>query len=463
MKRGTRRIMLGLVASLSAVCLAIGLLNRDLFRDATVPHDPEEAAEWLAEHPADALAASVIAAGALDTSTPHRLELWRSAYAHAKRLAPYRPNADTAFVQAGMFHWTELGAADRARVLEVTESLMREPLFFGRMLEPLWQLTRDFAWLHANAPDTIDARGWLRDLAVRRGLFAEYHVLREDIRSRRMSLYVAQRGNADPAQLLRLLPQHLTVADEPLVQGILEELERKPFDREQLGNQADWLVDYAIRHDIRPLTGITPLLETPSPLRDVTRARAALDLNDPDAASSIEVTSVAADNQEWTSYFLDRAIFEARRGDSRAADAYLLRAAAGEAAMSIAVRATAERVATILGDAKAAADYRRQLDERAKEPRKWTGGCGANELCAVATRDEYIADGMLRLDLTTTQSDEIPPYVEIYIDDALRAEGAVEDARAFEIPVQPGLHRVELRLINTHTRNGTQRRVRIGP
>ena len=103
------------------------------------------------------------------------------------------------------------------------------------MLVPLWQLTRDFAWLHANAPETTDARIALRDLAVARGLFGEYRVLREDIRARRMKEFAAQRASADPATLLELVPDRLTAADEPLVRGILEELDRKPFDPEQIG------------------------------------------------------------------------------------------------------------------------------------------------------------------------------------------------------------------------------------
>lgn len=463
MSRRVRQAMLVLVASFCAVFLAIMLLNRDLFQKAEAPATLDGAAAWLTDHPADLLAASTVADAALDASKPRRVELWHAAYAHAQHLAPYRPNADAAFVRAGLFHWYELAAADRARVLDAAKPLLRDPDFFGRMLAPLWQLTRDFAWLRANAPETMAARAALRDLAVARGLFGEYRLLREDVRTQRMKLFAAQRANADPLPLLALLPERLTAGDEPLARGILEELNRKPFHPEKAGHRVELLVDYAVRHDIGPLAGILPLLDTPSPLSDVTRARAALDLDDADAASSIEISSAVTGKPEWETYLLDRAIFEARRRDARAADTYLLRAAAQRPTMSVAVLATGEQVATILGNTSAAADYRRQLDARAKEPRTWTGGCSVNELCSIAARDEYTADGKLRLDLTNTQSDEIPPYVEIYVDDALRAEGRVEDTRAFEVPVQPGLHRVELRLINTHTRNGTQRRVRIGP
>jgi hypothetical protein len=457
MNQRLRRFLLALVAALCAVSLTIVLLNPGLLRDAKAPATVDGAAAWLTEHPADFLAASAVADGALDANVPRRVDLWRAAYAHAKSLAPYRRHADAGFVRGGFFHWYELGRADRTRVLAAAAPLMRDPGFFSRMLVPLWQLTRDFAWLHEHAPETMDARTSLRDLAIARGLFGEYRVLREDLRVRRLQQLAAQRGNADPAPLLALVPSHLTAADEPLVRGILEELDRRPFNPEQIGSAGETLVDYAVRHDIQPLTGILPLLEAPSPLSDVTRARAALDLHNANAASRIEITSTVAGKPEWEAYFLDRAVFEARRRDARAADSYLARAAGQTPSLSLPLLAAGEQVATLLGNPKAAADYRRQLEARPKEP--WANACGTNELCNSIVRNDYVAGDRLRLELTTTQSDETPPYVEIYVDDALRAEGAVKDTRVFEVPVPRGLHRVELRLVNPLTRNGTGRRV----
>jgi hypothetical protein len=454
MTRTLRTLLLALVALLCVVCLTIVLLNPELLRDAKTPATFAGATAWLAEHPADFVAASAVTDGALDSTTPRRIELWRAAYAHARRLAPYRDNANAAFVRAGLFHWYELAPEDRTRVLGAAKPLLRDQYFFMRMLAPLWQLTRNFAWLHANAPESGDARVALRDLAVRRGLFGEYRVLREDIRARRMKRFEElRRTNGDPAALLELVPDRLTVADEPLVRGILEELERRAFDPEQIGHRAEILVDFAVRHDIRPLAGIQPLLDMTAPLRDVTRARAALDLNDIAAASRIEITSAVAGKPEWTAYFLDRAIFEARRGEAHVADGYLVRAAMQSPSLNATVLATGEQVATILGNAKAVADYRRQLATLAKEP--WSNTCSVNELCTIATRDEY--GDKLRIELATTQTDEIPPYIEVYVDDALRVEGEVRDTRVFELPAQRGLHHVELRLVNSGIR-----RVKIG-
>lgn len=457
MNQHMRRLLLALVAALCAVSLAIVLLNPGLLHDAKAPASVDGAAAWLADHPADFLAASAVADAALDANVPRRVELWRAAYDHARYLAPYRRHGDAGFVRAGLFHWYELGRADRARVLDAARPLMRDPAFFSRMLAPLWQLTRDFAWLYANAPATMDARTSLRDLAVGRGLFGEYRVLREDLRARRLQQLAAQRGSTDPAPLLALLPDRLTAADEPLVRGILEELDRRPFNPEQMGSTVETLVDYAVRHDVQPLTGILPLLEEPSPLSGVTRARAALDLHNANAASRIEITSAVAGKPEWEAYFLDRAVFEARRRDAAAADAYLARAAGQTPSMTLPLLAASEQVATLLGNAKAAAESRRQLEARPKQP--WSNVCGTSELCSTVFRDEYIGGDRFRVALTTTQSDETPPYVEVYVDDALRAEGTVPEARVFEVAVPRGVHRVELRLVNPLTRSGTGRRV----
>ena len=92
--------------------------------------------------------------------------------------------------------------------------------------------------------------------------------------------------------------------------------------------------------------------------------------------------------------------------------------------------------------------------------RSWTGTCGT-ELCTAALATEYVLGSGTRLELATTQSDETSPYVEIFLDDALVAEGEVGEQRAFEIPASPGLHRLEVRLVNPRTRNGAQRRVRL--
>jgi hypothetical protein len=418
-----------------------------------------EARPALSTRPADWLMASGMVDTALDSDSPRRVELWRAAYAHAKLLAPHRPNSDAAFVRGGLFHWYELGEEDRARVLTAAAPLMRDPGFFERMHLPLLQLTGDFAWVRTNAPPTLNARTALRNLALGRGLFGEYRILREEIRSARLQSFAARRRTDDPAALLSLLPERLEGRDTPLVRGILEEMERQAFDPARMPGRVEEVVDYAVRHDLQPLAGIAPMLAPPSQLRAVTRARAALDLNQPAIASRIETTSSGTNAAEWQPYYLDRARFEARRRDAAAANAYLLRAAAAGEGMTAPVLGAAVDVARALGKTSDEQRYRGQL---AAMPRVWQRLCGIGEICTQAIASVWAPERRVqRITLTNAQSDPTPPYVEIYVDDMPMAEGEVRDTRTFDVPVPEGVHEVEIRLVNPRTRNGAQRRLRL--
>ena len=444
----TRRMRQAWLIFVAAFCAAMLVL-------AVTPRT--EGPATLRERPADWLLASRIAADALDSEAPRRVELWRAAHAHAKLLAPHRPNPDAAFVRAGLFHWIELGADDRARVMKAAEPLMRDPTFFQRMHAPLLQVTRDFAWVRAHAPQTLNARMALEHLAVSRGLFGEYRALREEIRAVRLQTFAERRRTDDLSALLNLLPERLDRQHEPLVRGILEELERQAFDPAQISPRVEEVVEFALDHRVEPLAGVGLLLEPPSRLRDATRARVALALNQPQVASRIEMSSLAANPAEWEPYYLDRARFEARRRDAAQANAYLVRAAAD--GMTVPVLAAAVEVARMLGREADERRYRAQLEVT---PRVWQGLCGPADICKAALTQEWSGDRRThRITLANAQSDETPPYVEIYVDHVRLAEGDVPETRTFEVPLPPGAHEVEVRLVNTHTRNGIQRRVRV--
>ena len=171
-----RRINLAVTAVLMTAFL-VTFLTGDT-RDPVRPADLGGLANWMAEHPADYLAASMIADQALDSEVPKRFELWRAAYAHATRLAPMRPNPAAAFTRGGLFHWYELGPSDRAAVLKAAAPLLRDESTFGRMHRPLWELTGDFAYLRRNAPDSERALVALRDIAVTNGRFDDYREVR---------------------------------------------------------------------------------------------------------------------------------------------------------------------------------------------------------------------------------------------------------------------------------------------
>ena len=95
---------------------------------------------------------------------------------------------------------------------------------------------------------------------------------------------------------------------------------------------------------------------------------------------------------------------------------------------------------------------------------EWVGTCGNHQVCGTAWRafPAARAGEEITLTLENVQSDEVPPYVEIYLDGSRVAEGVVAGRRDFTIRVPaPGLKRVEVRLANPRTRNGIQRRVRL--
>ena len=365
MTRTGRRALLGITIAVMAAFLAAWLAIPGLARDASRPAEIDALGRYLAEHPADWLAASAMADRALDSDLPRRYELWHAAFAHGSRLAPRRPNASAAFARAGLFHWTELGADDRARVLRMTGPLLRDPVSFERMHRPLWELTGDLAYLRAHAPRTEGALVMLRDLAVTNGRFRDYRDLRAALVQKRMEIFNAERTTRTPADLVALVPRQPTKADEPLVRAVVEELRRRPLAAEGAPlsrDRTEGLIAFATRHKI----GL-------------------------------------------------------------------------------------EGLESLLGNELAWATPRVLPDE-------WQGLCGREELCQSASAT---LTGPLSLTLENAQSDEVPPYVEIYVDDALVAEGEIEESRRFAIIRDAALHHVELRLANPQTRNRYQRRVRL--
>jgi hypothetical protein len=422
MTRRVRQWTLSAAVAVSTLLLVL-FLTSGLAADPERPEDVQPLARWVAERPADWLAASALSDRALDSDLPRRRELWLAAYAHAEQLAPRRPNTAAGFVRGGLFHWNELGPNERKAVLDVAATLMNEPRVFEQMHPSLWQLTHDFAYLRRIAPKTMDALGSLRDLAVANGLFAEYRDLRAHTRSLRMQAFEARRKELPVRDLLSLLGPRLDTAEIPMLRAILEELHERAFDPLQAPGRMDEVATFAIEHDLQPLAGLSSFVETPNVLRDVTRARLALALGNRTAAARIELTTAVAGAKEWIPYYRERAEYEAQHGNEALAATYRDRAAF-----------------TARG-----------------ETGVWNGRCG-EELCTSAFREH---EGPLSIALSVTQTDEVPPYVEIYVDDALMAEGEVRDERTFTVDAGAGRHRTEVRLVNPRTRNGIQRRMRL--
>lgn len=416
----TRQVLLSINLAVCGVFLIAFLMNGEVARDPIRPEDLEGVARWMTDHPADWLAASALTDQALDATIPRRFELWRAAYANALYLAPYRTNARAAFVRAGLFHWYELGPDDRKRVLGVTAPLLRDRQTFLRLHKPLWELTGDFDYLRRNAPDDERSLVWLRDIAAANGRFDDYRQLRAAIDEERLETFEERKAALTPPQVLAMLPVTLTKSDEPLVRRVFEELNRRPIGAGDAASvrRVDELVAFAIRHNIGPLHGLEELIEAPS-IPAVTRARLAIALGRDRQASTIELAAARL-SPEWGEYHRERAAFEEARGDKALA-----------------------------------AMHRRHADLAGVEDRSaWRGLCGKHELCQSASA---VVDKPRTLAVQNAQSDEVPPYVEIYVDDARIAEGPVDDLRQFALP----RGRVEIRLINPWTRNRFQRRVRL--
>ena len=89
----------------------------------------------------------------------------------------------------------------------------------------------------------------------------------------------------------------------------------------------------------------------------------------------------------------------------------------------------------------------------------WQGLCGS-QVCDRTWRDVG-PGGELRLTLAPAAMDEVAPYAEVYLDDALIGEGEVRAPRQFVIAAGSGARRLEVRLANPLTRNLEHRQMRI--
>ena len=392
MTRTQRQVLLSFSAGVFVVFLGAFLVTPAARRGAVRPDSIEELAAYASNHPADWLAFGAIADRALETALPGRRELWRASYEHSLRLAPNRQNAAAAFVRGGLFHWYELGAPDRREVLRIAAPMLRETRFFMSMHRPFWELTRDLDYLRRNAPRAEEPLMALRDLAATNGLFEHYRALRTDVNRVRAEKLVRSAGVLDARELILLLPNPITRADEPVVRRVLEALKRRPLDAftaAGVHERASELAEFAIRHGIGPLDGLDVLVET----RDVPvakRIRLARALGREDS-----VKLLAAQNS------------------------------------------TGPPAGT------------------------WVGTCGTTDLCTAVTATIETADA-IRLRMDVVQTDEVNPYVEIYVDDERVAEGPVDRSRTFVLPVRKaGPHHVEIRLANPQTRNRVQRRLRL--
>lgn len=447
-----RTIVLAAGGAISGMLLTLILLRPGILREQPRPQEVRELASWVATHPADWKAARALSERSLDSDLPQRLELWKASYDHAQSLAPLRTQAATAFVRGGLFHWTELTPAEQKAVLAAAAPLLRDEVTFAQLHANLFRLTRDFNYVRNAAPDSPTAIRQLRDLALANGLFTEYRALRAEERATSLARLSSVRASATVPELLSLLPDRAEAADAALIRGILETAATRPVNALRDGRLTS-AITKALDLGIGVPRTLATVLDVDSIPAGV-RARLALALGDTAAATRLEIEGRGGSNADWTAYFADRARHEASRGDRVAAETTLLRLTTNRNDPELAAVAT--DVYRTLGDAERA----RTFTQRLRSNRTWTGLCGS-DLCGSA-RTVRIFDGkpaILRFNVV--QTDEIPPYLELFVDGALATEGPVKGSRSFEIAAPSGTHEIEVRLVNPKTRSGLQRLVRM--
>jgi len=434
------RIFPGVLSAAMAAGLALFLL------------DPQPAG-----NPSDKAAFEKIVEQALDSNSASRFEAWHAAQEQVTRLDPNRPTASGSFVRSGLFHWYELGAADRRSVITAIEPLLHDGAFFDAMAQPLYQLTGDFSILRRANPGTEGVLWKLGAMAVTNGHFDDYRLFREQLRRRRLLTLAATRRSATPADLIALVPIPATMADKPLLQGILDELHLRPVDNGKLDwDRSSELIDFALDHDMQPLDGLEAMLHVRGMAGDPQRARLALRLGDLERAADIEGESPVSDRAQWHRYYVERAVAEMRGHESLRALLYLQKAGDGTAD---ALAATEELNRTVGNTAEAAAVHAR-LVARANKVEQWFGKCG-DDVCNDARGSVWSNGTPFTLKLATVQSDEVPPYAEVYADDALAGEGAVSPSLVARAQLLSGIHRIDVRVANPMTRNAIHRRIRI--
>jgi hypothetical protein len=415
-------------------------------------------AATISRHPADRAALGKIVEQVLDSSPASRFEAWHAAEEQIVRLDPNRPMAAGSFVRSGLFHWYELGEPDRHQVIAAIEPLLRDESFFGRMAQPLFQLTGDFAILRRANPESEGAMTALASMAVTNGRFDDYRLFRDQARKRRLDKFAQMRSGATPAELVNLVPLPPTMADAGLLQGILDALHGKPIGNNKIDtHRSSALIDFALDHELRPLDGLEPIVHIPGAADDPQRARLALHLGQLERAGDIEGASPIADRTQWHRYYVERAVEEMRRHESLAALQYLQKADDGK---SPDVVAATEEIQRLAGNAAEATAVHKTLLARANRVEQWLGTC-AGDVCNHASGTLWSDGAPFALKFAAVQSDNVPPYAEIYADDALAGEGAVSPSLLARAALLRGVHRIDVRLANPMTRNAIRRRIRI--
>jgi hypothetical protein len=85
-----------------------------------------------------------------------------------------------------------------------------------------------------------------------------------------------------------------------------------------------------------------------------------------------------------------------------------------------------------------------------------------NPNATVVDKRDVAAEREISITVKSVITDDVPSYVEVYVDKSLRAEGEVIGERTLTAPVERAeVHQIEVRLANPVTRNNTRRRIEV--
>jgi hypothetical protein len=287
------RAFLIIMAVIMLAAAGVFLTSPPEMGDIRTPSDVHLLGERIARHPTDWPAASSLTEVALDSRLEDRTLLWRVAYEHASMLAPERNDPPNAFARAAFFHWTELSEEDKQNALKVFAKLLRDPDVFSRMARPIFELTGDLWYLQRSGPPTENTIRWLIASALPNGRFADYRALRSALRKKQTDDLTGRLHTATPEELVTQFPGPPYHSDaEPMIQTLLNELHQRPLGENPDRKDAiDAIVDYALRHDLRPLDGLEAVSRTRNAASVQTQIKLSKALGLKERATQLELAS----------------------------------------------------------------------------------------------------------------------------------------------------------------------------
>ncbi len=410
----------------------------------------------LEANPADREALLRVLESSLDDDSSRKFELLQKAHRSAERLAPHSPAASESFLRTALFHWSELDQNQRREVKLAAGKLLGLRPYFVDLHMPFWALTKDFAWIREVAPRDLESTRELMQLALQTGRFDDYRSLRIEVHNTlEVTLNALERDRRPSGEIVALITKidrekrndgqfalacTALMSDPPMV---------SPLPPESIEPS----IDYLIRNRIQPLDGLLLLDERSLSLPY--RARLSLAAQEIESADRLFSSAAETRSPGWTSFHVERARLALHAKNYPEARAFLARIGI-DATNRPEVVEVRQRVESAYGKRGiVAATY-----PDAPLPRTFTRYC-TDTLCpseAVWVRGPGPPEPLV---LRSVSSDEIPPYVEVLINDVRVKEGPVRAAVQIVIPASTELRRIAVRLMNPITRNGFSRSLRI--